>query len=139
MPKSKNWNNGKNTGNFSKFEKSNIQVLGNVIKEAHAKFPEASSIGNTQIWRGTINDVNISKSKNWKNGLNSGHFSKFEKLKITVLENVIRKAHAKISVILHIFSIGNIQKSRGTAGEILNVDEDSYPYVKNLGYKFKML
>ena len=37
---------------FSKFKKSKNSVLGNVIIKAHAKFQEASSIGNTQKSRG---------------------------------------------------------------------------------------
>ena len=45
MPKSKNRKNGKNIRNFSKIK---IYVLGNVIRKAHAKFQETSSIGNTE-------------------------------------------------------------------------------------------
>ena len=38
--------------------------------------------------------MNISKSKNWKNGENTGNFSNFEKQKMQVLGNVSRKANA---------------------------------------------
>ena len=55
---SKNLKNGKISGNFSKFEKSNIEVLGNVIRMTHAKFQKAIFNGNTQKWKGTIHDVN---------------------------------------------------------------------------------
>ena len=54
MSKSKSWRNGDNTGNFTKIENQKIKLLGNVIKKAHAKFQEASSIRNTQNSRGTI-------------------------------------------------------------------------------------
>ena len=49
--------NGENSRNFSKFKKTEIWVLGNVIMKAHAKFQEASSIGNTQKSRGTVDDM----------------------------------------------------------------------------------
>ena len=39
---------------FSKFKKPKFWVLGNVIMKAHAKSQEASSIGNTQKSRGTV-------------------------------------------------------------------------------------
>ena len=38
----------------------------NIIRKAHAKFQEASSIGNTQKSRELYNYVNTAKSKNWK-------------------------------------------------------------------------
>ena len=57
MPESKNWKNGENSRNFSEFEKQKIRVLGNVIRKAHAKFQEASSIGNTQKSRRTADDM----------------------------------------------------------------------------------
>ena len=47
------------TGKWRKFKKffktrTNICVTENVVKKAHAKFQEASSIGNTQKSRGTV-------------------------------------------------------------------------------------
>ena len=61
----------KNSRYFTKQKKPKIGELGNVIIKAHTKFLEASLIGNTQKSRGTVNiDVNIAKSKNWKNGEN---------------------------------------------------------------------
>ena len=38
------------------FQKSKNIVLGNVLRKAHAKFQEGSSIGNTQKSRGTKHD-----------------------------------------------------------------------------------
>ena len=61
MSKSKNWKIGKNTRIFSKIRKFE---LGNIIRKAHAKFQKATE--------GNYNDVNITKSENWKNGENSG-------------------------------------------------------------------
>ena len=37
----------KNSRNYSKLKKKKNSVLGNVSMKAHAKFQEASSIGNT--------------------------------------------------------------------------------------------
>ena len=54
IAKSKNWKNGKNSRNFSKLKKYIYIVIGTVIMKAHAKFQEASSIGNTQKSRGTV-------------------------------------------------------------------------------------
>ena len=54
MHESKNWKNGENSRNFWGFRKTKVRVLGNVIRKAHAKFQEASSIGNTQKSRGTV-------------------------------------------------------------------------------------
>ena len=51
--KSENWKNGEISEKISKFLKPKIWVLGNVIRKSHAKFQEASSIGNTQKLRGT--------------------------------------------------------------------------------------
>ena len=84
--------------------------------KAHAKFQEASSNGNTQKSRRTIHNVNISKFRNWKNGENTGTFWKIKKK--LVHGNVIRNAHAKFQ---EDSSMGNMQKSRGTAGEMSSV------------------
>ena len=46
--------NGENSRSFSKLKKTKISVIGKVIMKAHAKFQEASSIGNTQKSRGTV-------------------------------------------------------------------------------------
>ena len=103
--------NGENSRNYSKFKKTNNRILGNVIMKAHAKFQEASSMGNTQKSRGTVKWTEYCKSKNLKNGENSRNFLKFKKTKTSVLGSVIKKAHAEFQ---EGCSIGNTQKSTGT-------------------------
>ena len=68
------------------------------------------------------NDVNISKSKKWKNNENSGIFTKFEKPNILVLWNFIRKAHAKFQ---KVSSMGSMQISRELmrGGHLLSFDK----------------
>ena len=48
IAKSKKLKNGENSRNLSKLKKKKTWILGNVIMKGHAKFQEASSIGNTQ-------------------------------------------------------------------------------------------
>ena len=64
------------------------------------------------------NDVNISETKNWNNCENTGNFSKFKKPKISILRNIIRKAHAKISGNK---INGKYAKSRYQAGKMSSV------------------
>ena len=73
--------NGENSRNFSKFRKTKNSVLGNVIMKAHAQFQEASSIGNTQKSRGTIQWREYCQVQKLKNGENSRNFWKLKKKK----------------------------------------------------------
>ena len=57
IAKSKNLKNEENLRNFSILEKTKNRVLVNVIGKAHAKFQEASSIGNAKKSRGTADDM----------------------------------------------------------------------------------
>ena len=70
ISKSKNRKNGENTGNISKIEKSKIGFLGNVIRKVLAKFQKASTLEIPKNWGELNNDVNITKSENWKNSEN---------------------------------------------------------------------
>ena len=80
ISKSKNWKNGKNIGNFTKFEKPKIWVLGNVIRKKHAKFQETSLIRNIQKSKLTIQwgEYLFLSPKTGKNGGNAEIFTKFE-------------------------------------------------------------
>ena len=73
--------NGENSRNFSKFKKTKNMVIGTVIMKAHAKLKEASSIGNTQKSRGTVQWREYCEVQKLENGENSRNFSKLKKNK----------------------------------------------------------
>ena len=92
-------------------------VSENVIRKTRAKFQKASSIGNTRKARGTIHDVNISKSKNWKNGENSKKNFKLKKTKVWVLRNVIMEEDSKSQEATQL----EIPKKRGELYNYVNI------------------
>ena len=94
----KNWKKGENTEIFSKIETQNISIICNVvnvIRKEHTKFEEASSIRNNQKSRATIQWHKYFKVQKLEIQRKYRKFSQFEKPKIWVLGNVIRKAHTK--------------------------------------------
>ena len=82
IAKSKNLKNGENSWNFSKFKKTKTSVLGNGIMKHMQNFRRLAQLEIPKNRRELQNEVNIAKSKNFKNGENSRNFSKFKKQKI---------------------------------------------------------
>ena len=62
----------------------------------------------------------IIKSKNRKNGENTGIYSKFYRPKTFVLGNIIRKPYAKFQVAYRWKYSGNIRKSNGNMANSKN-------------------
>ena len=95
MSKSEHWNNGENKGNLRKSKNKKCGFLRMLLgrrKQNIRMFAQLEMPKN----RGELyNDVNISKSKNWKNDENREIFSKYEKPNIWVPRDFIKKAHAK--------------------------------------------
>ena len=99
--------------------KNKTWILENVNRKRYAKFQEGSSIGNTQKSWGTMHDINIFKSTNWKYRI----YFKDRKTENLVLGNFIRQAHAKFQ---EASSMWSMQKSRETAAEMSSVWRRSF-------------